>query len=78
MTDENKVAETVSADEKVDGVGAGVVDAGTSGVASESRAAGAAGATPLPKRGRRKVTAVVATVAVVLVAAGAGFMVWHD
>ena len=61
MTEENKVAETVSADEKVDG-----------------GAAGAAGATPSPKRGRRKVTAVVATVAVVLVAAGAGFMVWHD
>ena len=67
MTDENKVAETVSADEKVDGGAAGVAGA-----------AGSAGTTPSPKRGRRKVTAVVATVAVVLVAAGAGFMVWHD
>lgn len=62
MTEENKVAETVSADEKVDG----------------ASVAGSAGVTPSPKRGRRKVTAVVATVAVVLVAAGAGFMVWHD
>ena len=75
MTDENKVAETVSADEKVDGASAGAagVDA-----ACAADAAGTAGATPSLKRGRRKVTAVVATVAVVLVAAGAGFMVWHD
>ena len=79
MTDENKAAETVSADEKLDSAGA--AGAGVSGVANDScaaGAAGAAGATPSPKRCRRKVTAVVATVAVVLVAAGAGFMVWHD
>ena len=79
MTDENKAAETVSADEKLDSAGA--AGAGASGVANDScaaGAAGAAGATPSPKRCRRKVTAVVATVAVVLVAAGAGFMVWHD
>ena len=79
MTDENKVAETVSADEKLDSAGA--AGAGASGVANDScaaGAAGAAGATPSPKRCRRKVTAVVATVVVVLVAAGAGFMVWHE
>ena len=75
MTGKNKVTETVSADEKVDGASAGAagVDA-----ACAADAAGTAGATPSLKRGRRKVTAVVATVAVVLVAAGAGFMVWHD
>ena len=79
MTDENKVAETVSADEKLDSAGA--AGAGASGVANDScaaGAAGAAGATPSPKRCRRKVTAVVATVVVVLVVAGAGFMVWHE
>ena len=67
MTDENKAAETVSADEKLDSAGA--AGAGASGVANDScaaGAAGAAGATPSPKRCRRKV------------AAGAGFMVWHD
>ena len=45
MTDENKVAETVSADEKVDCSGAvGVAGAGAPGVADDSRAAGAAAA----------------------------------
>ncbi len=49
MTDENKVAETVSADEKLDSAGA--AGAGASGVANDScaaGAAGAAGATPSP------------------------------
>ena len=103
MTEENKVAETVSADEKVDGgeagaagvdaagragvSAAGVADAaGAGGVggragasaAGAADAAGAASATPSRKRSCRKVTAVVATMAVVLVTAGAGFMVWHD
>lgn len=50
-------------------------------MSEENKAAEPASAdtpTPKPKRSKRKLATVIGVVAVVVVCAGAGFMVWHD